>query len=119
MHTIIWVLHFDGIIYANNVWGDPRFKHLSFSQGRRGDLICYPGHTAIYLGNIRLSRHIHREFEFPASIAVEILEASLGNFCSPLVWDRVFIAENFAGTFSMLKGGLYPIVFLLICIKRC
>lgn len=51
MHTIIWVLHFDGIIYANNVWGDPRFKHLSFSQGRRGDLICYPGHTAIYLGN--------------------------------------------------------------------
>lgn len=37
--------------YANDMWGDPRFKHLSFSQRRRGDLICYPGHIAIYLGN--------------------------------------------------------------------
>ena len=37
--------------YANDMWNDPRFKHLSFSQRRRGDLICYPGHIAIYLGN--------------------------------------------------------------------
>ena len=37
--------------YANDMWNDPRFKHLSFSQRRRGDLICYPGHIAIYLGS--------------------------------------------------------------------
>lgn len=37
--------------YANDMWNDPRFMRLSFSQRRRGDLICYPGHIAIYLGN--------------------------------------------------------------------
>lgn len=30
---------------------DPKFKHLSFSQRQRGDLICYKGHIAIYIGN--------------------------------------------------------------------
>lgn len=37
--------------YANDMWNDPKFMRLSFSQRRRGDLICYPGHIAIYLGN--------------------------------------------------------------------
>lgn len=37
--------------YANDMWNDPRFMHLDFSQRRRGDLICYNGHIAIYLGN--------------------------------------------------------------------
>ena len=37
--------------YANDMWNDPKFMHLDFSQRRRGDLICYNGHIAIYLGN--------------------------------------------------------------------
>ena len=37
--------------YANDMWNDSRFKHLSFSQRQRGDLICYQGHIAIYIGN--------------------------------------------------------------------
>ena len=37
--------------YANDMWNDPKFMRLAFSQRRRGDLICYPGHIAIYLGN--------------------------------------------------------------------
>ena len=37
--------------YANDMWNDPKFMRLSFSQRRRGVLICYPGHIAIYLGN--------------------------------------------------------------------
>ena len=37
--------------YANRMWNDNRFMHLPFSMRQRGDLICYPGHIAIYLGN--------------------------------------------------------------------
>lgn len=37
--------------YANGMWDNPRFMHLDFSQRQRGDLVCYPGHIAIYLGN--------------------------------------------------------------------
>ena len=37
--------------YANDMWNDSRFKHLDFSQRQRGDLICYNGHIAIYIGN--------------------------------------------------------------------
>ena len=37
--------------YANDMWNDPKFMHLDFSQRQRGDLICYNGHIAIYLGN--------------------------------------------------------------------
>lgn len=37
--------------YANQMWDSPRFQHLSFSDRQRGDLVCYPGHIAIYLGN--------------------------------------------------------------------
>ena len=40
--------------YANDMWNDPKFKHLDFSQRQRGDLICYSGHIAIYLGNDRI-----------------------------------------------------------------
>ncbi|MFR0589275.1 NlpC/P60 family protein [Bifidobacterium apri] len=36
---------------ANNMSGDSRFKHIPLSQRQRGDLIFYPGHVAIYLGN--------------------------------------------------------------------
>ena len=37
--------------YANDMWNDPKFMHLDFSSRQRGDLICYNGHIAIYLGN--------------------------------------------------------------------
>ena len=40
--------------YANGMWDSPRFKHLSFSERQRGDLVCYPGHIAIYLGNDKI-----------------------------------------------------------------
>lgn len=40
--------------YANDMWNDPQFVHMSFSERQRGDLICYPGHIAIYLGNDRI-----------------------------------------------------------------
>ena len=36
---------------ANNMSNDPRFLHIPVSQRQRGDLIFYPGHVAIYLGN--------------------------------------------------------------------
>lgn len=37
--------------YANDMWSDSRFKHFDFSQRQRGDLVCYNGHIAIYIGN--------------------------------------------------------------------
>ena len=37
--------------YANYMWSNGRFEHLPFAQRQRGDLVCYPGHVAIYLGN--------------------------------------------------------------------
>ena len=40
--------------YANDMWNDPQFVHASFADRRRGDLICYSGHIAIYLGNDRI-----------------------------------------------------------------
>lgn len=36
---------------ANNMSNDHRFLHIPVSQRQRGDLIFYPGHVAIYLGN--------------------------------------------------------------------
>ena len=36
---------------ANNMSNDSRFLHIPVSQRQRGDLIFYPGHVAIYLGN--------------------------------------------------------------------
>ncbi|MBT1167220.1 NlpC/P60 family protein [Bifidobacterium simiarum] len=36
---------------ANNLSGDKRFPRVPLSQRQRGDLIFYPGHVAIYLGN--------------------------------------------------------------------
>ncbi|PLS30650.1 LGFP repeat-containing protein [Bifidobacterium margollesii] len=36
---------------ANNLSGDHRFPRVPLSQRQRGDLIFYPGHVAIYLGN--------------------------------------------------------------------
>ena len=33
------------------MWNDSRFLRLPFSQRRRGDLVCYNGHIAIYIGN--------------------------------------------------------------------
>ena len=37
--------------YANDMRASSRFMHVSASQRRRGDLICYSGHIAIYMGN--------------------------------------------------------------------
>lgn len=40
--------------YANDMWNDSRFKHVSFSERQVGDLVCYPGHIAIYIGNDKI-----------------------------------------------------------------
>ena len=37
--------------YANDLWNNSGFTHLSYSQRQRGDIICWPGHVAIYIGN--------------------------------------------------------------------
>ena len=36
---------------ANNMWNDPRIMKVAVADRRRGDLVFYPGHVAIYLGN--------------------------------------------------------------------
>lgn len=36
---------------ANNMGVDPRFMHVKLADRKRGDLVFYPGHVAIYLGN--------------------------------------------------------------------
>lgn len=36
---------------AENMRADSKLMHVDYSQRRRGDLIFYPGHVAIYLGN--------------------------------------------------------------------
>ncbi|WP_164514678.1 RICIN domain-containing protein [Bifidobacterium goeldii] len=36
---------------ANNMAADSRFMHVSLNDRQRGDLIYWPGHIAIYLGN--------------------------------------------------------------------
>ncbi|KAA8818946.1 hypothetical protein CSQ85_06935 [Bifidobacterium rousetti] len=36
---------------ANNMFNDGRFMHVPLDQRQRGDLISWPGHIAIYLGN--------------------------------------------------------------------
>lgn len=40
--------------YANYMWNNGRFQHLSFNQRQRGDIIAYSGHVAIYLGGDRI-----------------------------------------------------------------
>lgn len=48
---------------ANNLWNYGRVQHVSLSQRRRGDVISYPGHVAIYIGNDTvieaLGRNVH------------------------------------------------------------
>jgi uncharacterized protein YjdB/cell wall-associated NlpC family hydrolase len=39
---------------AMNVWNYGKIQRLSFSQRQYGDLIFYPGHVAIYLGNNKI-----------------------------------------------------------------
>lgn len=36
---------------ANNLWDSPYAEHVSLGSRQRGDLISWPGHIAIYLGN--------------------------------------------------------------------
>ena len=36
---------------ANNMWNDPRIMKVAVADRRRGDLVFYLGHVAIYLGN--------------------------------------------------------------------
>lgn len=36
---------------ANNMSVDARFMHVNLADRKRGDLVFYPGHVAIYLGN--------------------------------------------------------------------
>ena len=37
--------------YANYMWTNGRFQHVSLSQRQRGDIISWNGHVAIYIGN--------------------------------------------------------------------
>lgn len=37
--------------YANDMWNNYRFQHLGIGDRQRGDIVCWPGHVAIYLGN--------------------------------------------------------------------
>lgn len=37
--------------YANYMWNSGKFQKLSFSKRERGDIVSWPGHVAIYLGN--------------------------------------------------------------------
>lgn len=39
---------------AENMHADSKFKKISFSSRKRGDLIFYAGHVAIYLGNNKI-----------------------------------------------------------------
>lgn len=37
--------------YANDMWYTDKFMHVGWGDRQRGDLVCWPGHIAIYLGN--------------------------------------------------------------------
>lgn len=37
--------------YANDMWNDGKFYHVSYAQRQVGDLVCYSGHIGIYIGN--------------------------------------------------------------------
>ena len=37
--------------YANDMWCADKFMHVGWGDRQRGDLVCWPGHIAIYLGN--------------------------------------------------------------------
>ena len=39
---------------ANNMAADARFMHVNYESRQPGDLIFYPGHVAIYVGNDRI-----------------------------------------------------------------
>ena len=39
---------------ADNMWNYGKVQHLSLSQRERGDVIYWPGHVAIYLGNDKI-----------------------------------------------------------------
>lgn len=40
--------------YANGMWNSGRFLHVSTNNLQVGDLICYPGHIAIYIGGSKI-----------------------------------------------------------------
>ena len=37
--------------YANDMWDNNQFLHLGIGDRQRGDIVCWPGHVAIYLGD--------------------------------------------------------------------
>lgn len=66
---------------ANNMSNDSRFLTVSLDSRRRGDLIFYPGHVAIYLGNDQIIN------AYPPQVKVE----SLWNYGTPTVVKRPFV----------------------------
>ena len=44
----------DDYVTTRSMRADPRFCHVSLSERRRGDLIFWEGHVAIYLGDDRV-----------------------------------------------------------------
>lgn len=39
---------------TSRMWKNKKFKHVSFGNRKAGDIICYHGHVAIYIGNGRM-----------------------------------------------------------------
>lgn len=60
---------------------DSRFQTVSLESRRRGDLIFYPGHVAIYLGNNQIIN------AYPPQVKVE----SIWNYGTPTVVKRPFV----------------------------
>ena len=61
---------------------DGKMMTLSVGERQRGDLICYYGHIAIYLGNDQI---IHA---YPGSV---FISSMYYNGMSPIAVKRVFI----------------------------
>ncbi len=68
--------------YANDMRNDGKMMTLSVGERQRGDLICYYGHIAIYLGNDQI---IHA---YPGSV---FISSMYYNGMSPIAVKRVFI----------------------------
>lgn len=66
---------------ANNMSSDSRFQTVSLNERRRGDLVFYPGHVAIYLGGNQIIN------AYPPKVMVQ----SVWAYGTPTVVKRPFV----------------------------